>query len=732
MSNKSDQKLIEENEQLKQQLEQYKSAVNELQILNEIAIAAASSQSTDQTLNTIVQKILRAVNSEQGSIMLLTDDQNDPFKTFLRKEDFSTLKPHYRINTSISGWVLKNEESLLIKNLSKDERFYSTDEEKKDIKSILCSPIWFEGKIIGIITMVNKKDKTEFTENDLSLLSILSIQVGQLIKNSQLQQEYFQKTKEAELSRWESEKLKELDTTKTNFFTNLSHEFRTPLTLILGPLENLLDGKAKGNPSSQYQLMHNHASRLLQLVNQLLDLSSLDAGKMKLEIGKYDIVSFAKGIASSFESFAEEKNIKINFTSKTEKFDACFDRDKIQKIISNLLSNAIKFNKENGFVSITLGETRIKGISYLQIEVEDNGPGMDSEFQKNIFDRFYKSQGLSTVEGTGIGLALVKELVELHFGEIDLKSVEGKGTRFKITIPVDEEFYEKKNVEVKRAIQSEDKVRIFAEVKDKTSGSDEIIEEAPVILIVEDNDDMRQFIKENIQANYKVLEAIDGEDGLTKALENIPDLVISDVLMPKLNGYEFCSKVKSDERTSHIPVILLTSKAETNSRIKGLETGADDYLTKPFYSAELLLRVKNLIDQRNKLREKFSKEITLEPKDITVTSTDEKFLTRVLEIVERNVSNENFSAEDFAENVGMSKTHLNRKLNALTDASANEFIRTYRLKKAARLLSGRSGNISEIAYEVGFSNPSYFAESFKKFFGYSPSEYLQKQGTSFS
>ena len=197
--------------------------------------------------------------------------------------------------------------------------------------------------------------------------------------------------------------------------------------------------------------------------------------------------------------------------------------------------------------------------------------------------------------------------------------------------------------------------------------------------------------------------------------------------MPKLNGYEFCRKIKTDERTSHIPVILLTSKAETNSRIMGLETGADDYLTKPFYSAELLLRVKNLIDQRKKLREKFGKEITLEPKDITVTSTDEKFLTRVLEIVEKNVSNENFSAEDFAESVGMSKTHLNRKLNALTDASANEFIRTYRLKKAARLLSGKSGNISEIAYEVGFSNPSYFAESFKKLFGYSPSEYLQSK-----
>jgi signal transduction histidine kinase/DNA-binding response OmpR family regulator len=732
MLSKADQKLIQENEELKQQLEQYKSAVNELQILNEIAIASGNSKSTDQTLNIIVQKILGSIGAEQGSIMLLTDDEQDPFKTFLRKEDFSTLKPHYRINTSISGWVLKNEEPLLIKNLAKDERFYSIDEEKKDIKSIICVPIWFEGKIIGVMTMVNKKDKTEFTERDINLLSIISIQTGQLIKNSQLQQEYFQKSKEAELSRWESEKLKELDTIKTNFFTNLSHEFRTPLTLILGPLEKLLDGKVKADPSSQYQLMYDHASRLLQLVNQLLDLSSIDAGKMKLDIVKYEVVSFIRGIISLFQNFAEEKKISINFTSKSEKLNICFDRDKLQKILSNLLSNAIKFNKENGSVNILLSEKVRKGNSYLQIEVEDNGPGMTNEIQKHIFNRFFKSQGLSVVEGTGIGLALVKELIEIHFGEIEVKSTLGKGTIFKVTIPSDEEFYEKKNIILKNAIRPEDRVIPVLKISETERVKDEFFEEAPLVLIVEDNDDMRQFIKENVQTNYKVIESVDGEDGLNKALENIPDLIISDVLMPKLNGYEFCTKIKTDERTSHIPVILLTSQAETNSRIIGLETGADDYLTKPFYSAELSLRIKNLIEQRKKLREKFSREITLEPKDIAVTSTDEKFLTRVLEVVEKNVSNENFSAEDFAESVGMSKTHLNRKLNALTDTSANEFIRTYRLKKAARLLSGKTGNISEIAYEVGFSNPSYFAESFKKLFGYSPSEYLQKQSTSFS
>lgn len=727
MLNKTNQKLIKENAELKEKLEVFKSAVNELQILNDIAVSAGNSKSTDQTLNIIIQKILTAVGAEQGSIMLLTEDENDPFKTYLRKEDFSSLKPHYKINTSISGWVLKNEEPLIIKNLSKDKRFISTEEEQKDIKSILCVPIWFEGKIIGILTIVNKKDKSEFEERDLNLLSIISIQVGQLIKNSQLQHEYFQKTKEAELSRWETERLKELDTVKTNFFTNLSHEFRTPLTLILGPLEKLLEGKIKGESSTQYRLMYNHASRLLQLVNQLLDLSSIDAGKMKLEISVSDIIGFVSGILNSFESFAVEKKNQLKFESERDKLVCCFDRDKLQKIITNLLSNAIKFNRENGFVNLSVKERVKKGFLHIQIEVEDNGPGMTEEVQKNIFDRFYKSQGQSNIEGSGIGLALVKELVELHFGEVEVKSAVGKGTDFRITIPVDEKFYENKNVKIQKSNQTESAFRSTLITLESEDVNYEISEGAPLILIVEDNNDMRRFIKESIQSNYKVIESSDGIDGLNAAFEKIPDLIISDVLMPKLNGYEFCSKIKTDERTSHIPVILLTSKAEMNGRIKGFATGADDYLTKPFNNAELLFRIKNLIDQRRKLREKFSKEITLEPKDIAITSADEKFLKRVLEIVEKNISNENFSAEDFAESVGMSKTHLNRKLNALLDSSANEFIRTYRLKKAARLLSGKSGNISEIAYEVGFSNPSYFAESFKKYFGCSPSEYLQSK-----
>jgi signal transduction histidine kinase/DNA-binding response OmpR family regulator len=730
MLNKKDQKFADENSELKKQLEKYRSALNELQLLNEIAVAAGNAADIDQMLNIMLQKTLRAISAEQGSIMLLTEDEKDPFKTLLRQENYSSLKPQYHISTSISGWVLKNEEPLLIRNLSKEKRFQADDLERKDIHSILCTPIWFEGKIIGIMSMVNKKDKTEFSDDDLTLLSIISVQAGQLIKNSQLQQEYLQKTKEAELSRWESEKLKELDTIKTNFFTNLSHEFRTPLTLILGPLEKLLEGKVKEDPSKQYRLIYNHASRLLRLVNQLLDLSSIDADKMKLKIGKYDIVSFMKNIIGSFQNFAEEKNIILNFNSSYEKIDGCFDRDKLEKIVSNLLSNAIKFNKENGFINIKLSEVKDINYTNLIIEVEDSGPGMSSEVLKNIFNRFYKAQNLSAAEGSGIGLALVKELIDLHFGEISVRSTIGKGTIFNSVLPVDEKFYLSKNIPVEKdfSFETASNDRVEREVAEKSN--ENLSEETASILIIEDNNDMRQFIKESIQPFYGIIESQDGEDGFRKAMEYMPELIISDLIMPKLNGYEFCEKIKNDERTSHIPVVMLTSKAEIHSRLKGFETGADDYLTKPFNNKELLIRIKNLIMQRKKLREKFRKEIILEPKDVAITSTDEKFLNRVMEIVELNLSNEKFSAEDFAAGVGMSKTHLNRKLNALADTSANEFVRTYRLKKAAKLLSGRSGNISEIAYEVGFGNPSYFAESFKKLFGYSPSEFLQNMDIS--
>jgi len=726
MPNKSD-KYEKRIKQLESELNSFQTAVEELKVLNEIAVAAGKATDIDQTLNIIVKKIIKAVEAEQGLIYLLTL-QKDVFKTFIKQDASSTLKHSYQIRTNIIGWILLNEKPLLIENLSNDERFKSTEEEKKDIHSIIGSPIWFEGKIMGIILMINKKNRKPFTNNELTLLSIIAVQAGQLIRNSQVQQEIFLKKKEAEVAKLEAEKLQELDRIKTNFFTNLSHEFRTPLTLILGPLEKLLDKKENYN-DNQLKLIYKNANRLLRLINQLLDLSSIDAGKMKLNLEKEDIITFIKGIAASFQPLAEIKNISLMFVSEHDNLITFFDRDKLEKILSNLLINAIKFTSDSSIlISVPNRLTHKNNHEMFEVIVEDKGIGMHPEKIKNIFDRFFTDDNEASHTGTGIGLALVKELVELHHGSVSVESILNKGTKFIIELPVDEEYYKELGIEIiSNAGESRNFIYEVPASEEKSEIKEEkfIGKESPLILIVEDNEDIRKFIKESISQNIRIIESSNGKDGLEKAIANIPDLVISDVLMPEMNGIDLCEKLKTDERTSHIPVVLLTSRSATENKVKGLETGADDYITKPFSIAELQARINNLITQRKKLRKRYRKEIIFDAKDLAATSMDEKFLNRIFAIIESHISEYDFTVEQFAEEAGLSRMQLHRKIQALTDQSANELIRSYRLKKSARLLARKSGNISEVAYEVGFNNPSYFASSFKALFGYSPSEYLQ-------
>jgi signal transduction histidine kinase/DNA-binding response OmpR family regulator len=701
--------------ELEHEVKQLRNAVEELKVLNEIAVSAGMATDVDQMLNIIVKKSIRAIDAEQSLILLVTKNQDDPFKTIKRQDDTSKLQHNYRVGRHITGWVLLNKESLIIEDLSKDERFHATEEEKKDIHSVLCVPIWFEGDIIGIMMAINKKNEKKFSQSDLTLFSIISVQAGQLIKNLQLQQETFQKRKEAE-------KFQELDRIKTNFFTNISHEFRTPLTLILGPLEKLMNEEQNpGNVQAQYQLIHNNADKLLSLINQILDLSSIDAGKMNLEVERNDLLIFIKGIAASFQILIENKNIDFKLISDLEKLEVYFDKDKIEKIISNLLSNAIKFTNSKGKITVSILRQDEENITII---VEDNGIGIAEDEVKNIFNRFYKAGTSSIYEGTGIGLALVKELVELHFGTISVQSKLQKGTKFIIALPLTESLYE--NFIVRKGQHEKSPPPIIIKKKEELIDDEAENESSskPSVLIVEDNDDLRKFIKDNVGSQYSVLEAENGKTGLDKALELIPDLIISDVKMPEMDGIELCKKIKTDEKTSHIPFILLTARSTLGNKLEGLETGADDYITKPFQISELQVRVNNLIEQREKLRKRFRKEIVLEPKDIAISSTDEKFLVRIMELLEKNVSNEDFTVDEFAKQIGISRMQLHRKLHALTDQSASEFIRNFRLKRGMKLLSAKKGNISEIAYEVGFSNPSYFAECFKNLFGFSPSDYL--------
>ncbi len=532
---------------------------------------------------------------------------------------------------------------------------------------------------------------------------------------------------ELKMKQFETDKLSEIDHLKSRFFANISHEFRTPLTLILGPLEQFLQGKLKGDVKDTFKISYRYAKRLQRLINQLLDISKLEAGRMALHVREENIIPFLKGIVFSFASLAERKNIGLEFYSSQDSILIFFDRDKIDKIMTNLLSNALKFTKENGTITVTAGITE-KNMA--EITVADSGIGISAHHLPKIFDRFYQvgATNLAKGEGTGIGLALTRELVELHHGEITVASRENEGTTFRIYLPQGKDHFQPDEI-IEKLSESliTDPVMTFSESDIDDSDVVETVanrpEAAPIILLVEDNQDVRNYIREYLKEQYRIAEAGDGVEGLRLAIELIPDIIISDVMMPNMDGFEFCNKIKTDERTSHVPVILLTAKASLKSRVDGLETGADDYLTKPFNVQELQIRIRNLIEQRKKLRERFSREVTLQPSEIAITSTDEKFLLRVIEVIEQHIAEPEFDTHVLARESGFSRSQLNRKLRALTDQSPREFIRIIRLKRAAQLIAQKAGNVTEIAYDVGFNSISHFAKRFKEFYGVLPSEY---------
>lgn len=524
--------------------------------------------------------------------------------------------------------------------------------------------------------------------------------------------------------------LREMDELKTRMFSDISHELRTPLTLILAPLEQMLSKEAGKKPSrKQIKLMRKNANAILSLVNQILDLSKIDAKSMKLELSESDIVSFISAHFVSFASLAAQKQINFNTYTPPDNKIRLFDASKLEKIINNLISNALKYTPEGGQVFCFASFPEDKR---LELVIQDTGPGIRAEDLPKIFDRFQRlSASDSTSDlGTGIGLSLTKELVGLLYGQITVESIVGEGTKFKVTLPLGKEHLQKDEYELLSEFKPELPV---SELPNEEPGKcEEPVslqngEAEAVILIVEDHIEISDFITENLRSCYKVFSAPNGKKGFEKATESIPDLIISDVMMPEMNGVEMSRKLKTDERTSHIPIILLTAKSSQSDKIEGLETGADAFLQKPFNMKELALRVKKLIEQRRKLRERFTKNLTLEPREIAVSSADEKFLNRVMDIIEKEMSNTEFEVGQLQDVLLMSRTQLFRKIKALTNQSPGEFIRTVRLKRAAQLMDKNFGNIAQITYEVGFNNPSYFAKCFKELYGLLPSEYMKKK-----
>lgn len=523
------------------------------------------------------------------------------------------------------------------------------------------------------------------------------------------------------LEKFSREKDNELNSEKINFFTGISHEIRTPLTLILGHIDKISQFENINNKLKQeLRIIRKNGNRLLLLINQLLDFRKMESGQMKLKVAKQDVIFNIEEILLPFRELAIQKSIAMKFRNNLLQQFLYVDASKLEIILYNLLSNSLKFTSNGG--RIELGAHSEKG--NLIISVSDSGMGIAKKNLTRIFDPFFQGNAGSKhrVIGTGIGLSLVKDVVRLHKGEISVESEEGTGTLFRVSLPCQKNYYCQS--EIVELVEIDNDI----ETPNNNIKTEQPIEESPTLkmLIVEDNIDILDFLRDNFKNQYEISTAVNGQEGFEIASDVIPDIIISDVMMPKMDGIELCRHLKKDIRTNHIPIILLTAKTGFIHEHSGLDTGADDYVTKPFKIELLNIRVHNLVENRRLIHSKFRKELLLEPKQIDINDPNEQFISEAMNFVETNISNTEYTVKDLAKNMGLSHSVLYRKVQALTNFSINDFIKSVRLKRAAQLLKSGAYNISDVGYMTGFSNPKYFSTCFKAEFGCSPSEFSKE------
>lgn len=527
-----------------------------------------------------------------------------------------------------------------------------------------------------------------------------------------------------EQERREARQIHELDLMKIRFLTNISHEFRTPLSLILAPTEKILKNAENDKQKLQFQMINRNARRLLNLVNQLLDFRKIEVEGMELNPAEGNIIKFIKEAAYSFKEISQNKSILLSFKSNTESLFVSFDMDKMEKILFNLLSNAFKFTPEGGDISVEVVSEPIvdqKNRVNLTVLLKDSGIGIPEERHMKVFERFYMHEVPDTLvnQGSGIGLSITKEFVRLHGGEITLNSTPGSGSTFKITLPlkIAESREEEKLTELHDPIY-----KPIGELQKEECNSS-LLSNKLTVLLIEDNDDFRSYLKYSLGEYFEVVEAKNGKDGWKIALAFMPALIVSDVMMPVMNGMDFCKKIKNDSRTSHIPVILLTAFSGQEQKLEGLNVGANDYVTKPFNFDLLLSRINNIIKQNQLLQQKFEKKVSVETSQTEITSMDEKFIMKVVKVVEENFSDPDFSVELLSKEMGMSRVHLYNKLSTITGKTPIEFIRYMRLQRSLQYLEKSQLSISEVAYKVGFNSAKTFTKYFKVEFNMLPSAY---------
>ena len=529
-----------------------------------------------------------------------------------------------------------------------------------------------------------------------------------------------------------NKKNEELNQVKLQFFTNISHEFRTPLTLIIGPLQNILNNyKGSSEIHKKLKIIESSTNHLLRLINRLMDFRKLESNQFQLEAAEGNIVKFLQEIFLSFTEHAKDGNYNYQFIPLEDEILVYYDRYKLERVFYNLISNAFRYTEKGGTILVKLKQENEQVI----IEVEDSGVGIADEFLDKIFDRFFevavhKQTDENHLKGTGIGLSIAKNIVELHHGEITVVNLKPHGARFSVALKLGVKHLSEKEI-IKDFKKSDDVSQYVTQINlpecENKQVEDLILKEKKyTILIVEDNVVLRSFMKEILKEKYNILVAENGQVALDKAIKHMPDLIVSDVVMPKMVGTELCSKIKTNITTSHIPVILLTSRSSLIYKFEGLESGADDYITKPFVLKEFKLKIKNILDSKQNLKNKFISDSSFESLDISLTSIDQKLLDKAFKIVKENIANQEFNIAQFAEDLGVSRSMLFTKIKAWANATPNEFIQEIRLNHAAKLLEINELNISEVSYQVGFKRPKYFSQCFKKKYGLTPSEFSDK------
>ncbi len=609
---------------------------------------------------------------QYGALSVVTSEISD---VFYQKGDYKSAFEYLDEYITIEQNLSRDALAISMKDL---EAKYQTEKKEQQIK------------LLSTQNELAQKQKYIY----IGLLGLLALIGGSLFYG------YRNKIKTAQ-------KLNELNELKSRFFANISHEFRTPLTLIKSPVQSLQSEISDANQKNKLNLIDTNSTRMLQLVDQLLELSKIDGGNLKLILKDGNISAFLTSIIEPFQFQSKEKGIDFKSNIQKTNENNAFDKDVIEKIVTNLVSNAFKYTPEKETISFTSSVEN----STLQLKVSNTGSDVKKDDLPKLFERFYQKN--ETQQGVGIGLALVKELVELYKGTITT-SVENGTLSFVVNLPL--------------AAANENALVIPAKVSSsniETPINNEA--ELPILLVVDDNAEIRSILKDLFKTDYKILEAQDGEEALQLAQKEIPDCIISDVMMPKMDGFEFTKAIKNNELTSFIPVVLLTAKTSDEAHLEGLKSTADAFLTKPFNNEIVKATVQQLIAERKKLHARYSQELVLRPVDIVINSAEEKFIERLQAILDKNLSNSEYTAEDFANEIGMSRMQLHRKLKSLLGVSATEFLRNERLKVGAELLKKGNGNISEIAYSVGFSDVSYFSKCFKEMYECTPTEYMENK-----